>query len=300
MRFPAIRNRMRYANVVTTLALVFAMTGGAYAVTGKGGGPSGPSAVIAAKGGGAGGPSAPSAAIAATKKGKSKAKALRGPAGPRGPEGKQGPAGPQGPAGANGKDGANGSNGEKGVAGETGLQGNAGKSVVLGKINTGVATCKEQGGVSIEVEGNAASKQSVCNGEPGVIHPGTTLPKGASETGTWIAMEGEPEEVEAAISFPIPLSATAAEHTTPVYVPNTDTTLPAGCQGSAAEPEAEEGHLCLFQGPAHYQHGAEFGEVFFKPGVLEEGVGTTGTRFVIASQEGEHARFVGTWAVTAE
>ncbi len=293
MRFSAIRNQITYANIVVTLALVFAMTGGAFAVTGKGGAPS---TVIAAKGGG---PSAPSAVTAANKKGKSKAKALRGPAGPRGPEGKQGPVGLQGPAGANGKDGANGSSGEKGATGETGSQGNPGKSVVLGKVNTGIATCKEQGGVSVEVEGNAASKQSVCNGEPGVIHPGTTLPKGASETGTWIAIEGTPEEAEAAISFPIPLSATAAENTTPVYVPNTDTAPPAGCQGSAAEPEAQEGHLCLFQGPAFYQHGHEFGEAFFKPGVREGGVGTTGTRFLITSAEGAHARFVGTWAVTA-
>jgi hypothetical protein len=272
MRFSAIRNRMTYANVVATLALVFAMTGGAYA--------------------------AGRYLITSTKQ--LSPKVLKQLHGQAGAAGKEGAAGVPGKEGATGKEGANGSNGEKGATGATGLQGNAGKSVVLGKINTGIATCKEQGGVNVEVEGNAASKQSVCNGEPGVIHPGTTLPKGASETGTWIATEGEPEEVEAAISFPIPLSATAAEHTTPVYVPNTDTAPPAGCQGSAAEPEAEEGHLCLFQGPTHYQHGPEHGEVFFKPGALEEGVGTTGVRFVIAGQEGARSRFVGTWAVTAE
>lgn len=263
----AIRRRFTWANVAMTLALVFAMTGGAYA--------------------------AKRYLITSTKQISPKVlKQLQGKAGPMGP---QGPAGPQGAAGASGKDGTNGVQGEKGATGDSGPQG---KSVVLGKVNTGIATCKQQGGISVEVEGNAASKQTVCNGEPGVIHPGAVLPKGASETGAWIAMEARPEEIEAPISFPVPLSAAAAENTEPVYVPNNATTLPTGCKGTAAEPEAEEGFLCLFEGPAFYQHGISLDHSFFKPGAMANGVGTTGTRFVIGAEE-PHSRFVGTWAVTS-
>jgi hypothetical protein len=87
------------ALIVSAIALIFALIGGAYAATNSGGG------------------------------GKATASAKRGPRGPKGPPGPAGPAGaqgPQGPAGANGKDGTNGSNGAAGLQGPTGPTGKNG------------------------------------------------------------------------------------------------------------------------------------------------------------------------------
>jgi len=101
-----LRNRFGIPGVISVIALVFAMLGGAYAASDTGGSGS-----------------------------KASASAKKGPRGPRGPKGPAGPAGPQGPAGPAGKDGAQGPKGdtgaqgpkgEKGAKGDTGLQGSQG------------------------------------------------------------------------------------------------------------------------------------------------------------------------------
>lgn len=84
-----IRKRLTYANVVATLALVFAMSGGALAAS--------------------------KYLITSTKQISPKViKSLKGKAGPRG---KQGLAGPTGPAGKEGQAGKNGENGKEGPPG---------------------------------------------------------------------------------------------------------------------------------------------------------------------------------------
>jgi len=104
------RKHFNAGTVVAIVALVFAMTGGAFAVSSKGGS-QGPVASVAKK---------------------KKAKVLRGPRGPRGatgpvgPVGLTGPVGPVGPAGAAGKDGLNGKDGLQGPEGKDGPQGPAG------------------------------------------------------------------------------------------------------------------------------------------------------------------------------
>jgi Collagen triple helix repeat (20 copies) len=92
-----LRNRFGIPGVISVIALVFAMLGGAYAATDNGGG----KATASAKG----------------KPGP------RGKPGKPGPTGPAGPQGAQGPAGANGKDGINGSSGSKGATGATGATG---------------------------------------------------------------------------------------------------------------------------------------------------------------------------------
>jgi hypothetical protein len=110
--FSAIRRRMTPATVIATLALVFAMTGGAYA--------------------------AKKYLITSTKQiSPSVLKALKGasgkpgPAGPAGPAGAAGvgtpgPAGSQGPAGAGGAKGETGPEGKEGKEGKTGKEGKPG------------------------------------------------------------------------------------------------------------------------------------------------------------------------------
>lgn len=101
-----LRSRFNYSNVVATLALVFAMSGGAYAAS--------------------------KFLISSTKQIKpsvlAQLKGKAGPAGGVGVQGPAGPAGPQGPAGANGKDGSNGTNGKDGAPGLEGKEGKAGKN----------------------------------------------------------------------------------------------------------------------------------------------------------------------------
>jgi hypothetical protein len=101
--FSVIRRRVTPATAIATLALVFAMTGGAYA--------------------------AKKYLITSTKQiSPSVLKSLQGKAGAPGAAGTKGPTGPQGPAGANGGNGTSGEKGETGPAGQAGPTGAAGKA----------------------------------------------------------------------------------------------------------------------------------------------------------------------------
>jgi hypothetical protein len=81
--FAVFRSKFGIPGVISVMALVFAMIGGAYAASSDGGGE----------------------ATASAKKGK---QGKPGKRGPTGATGATGPAGPQGAAGAKGDDGANG------------------------------------------------------------------------------------------------------------------------------------------------------------------------------------------------
>lgn len=99
--FSTIRKRLTYANVAMTFALVFAMSGGAYA--------------------------AKRYLITSTKQISPKVlTALRGKSGQPGPQGQAGLAGPQGPAGTAGAPGAKGETGAAGAAGKDGAPGKDG------------------------------------------------------------------------------------------------------------------------------------------------------------------------------
>jgi Collagen triple helix repeat (20 copies) len=105
--FSLLRNRFGIPGVIAVIALVFAMLGGAYAATDKGG--SG-NATASAKG----------------KRGPRGKPGKTGPQGPAGPVGPAGPAGPAGAAGPKGNAGPQGSAGLKGPTGATGLTGTPG------------------------------------------------------------------------------------------------------------------------------------------------------------------------------
>ncbi len=107
--FSTLRTRFGIPGVISVIALVFAMFGGAYAASSSSGG-------------------GKATASAKAKKGP------RGPKGATGPAGPAGPVGPQGSAGSNGKDGSNGANGSNGATGPTGPQGVAGATGATGPI----------------------------------------------------------------------------------------------------------------------------------------------------------------------
>lgn len=108
--FSKVFRRFTYANIAATLAVVFAMSGGAYAA--------GHYLITSTK--------QISPKVLKTLKGASGQNGTagtQGPAGPAGPTGSAGPTGPQGPQGPKGENGAPGPKGEKGIQGEKGTTG---------------------------------------------------------------------------------------------------------------------------------------------------------------------------------
>src|SRR5450759_4018195 len=147
--FSRIRRRITYTNVAMTLALVFAMSGGAYAAS--------------------------KYLITSTKQISPKVlKALKG---------KTGTNGTNGINGVNGAAGAQGPQGAKGDTGGAGSPGANGNSVVSAEFSGAHAGCSEErGGSEFEVASSGV-KTYACNGSPWTA--GGTLPSGRSETGTW-------------------------------------------------------------------------------------------------------------------
>ena len=127
--FSILRNRLGVPGVISVIALVFAMFGGAYAASNPGGGKAN-----------------------ASKKAK---KGARGPRGPKGATGAVGPAGPPGPAGANGKDGSNGAPGPQGNPGPIGPPGIPGETGFTETLPSGETETGVWGGgpTSVNVEG---------------------------------------------------------------------------------------------------------------------------------------------------
>ncbi len=207
-----LRNRFGIPGVISVIALVFAMLGGAYAASGGGG------SLLAS-----------SSAKHKRHQSKKNAKAKRGPRGPRGAAGPAGPAGPIGPAGPAGAAGAKGDMGAEGKQGKTGSNG---KSVATTALAAGEGGC-EQGGTKLEVEGSGSS-EVVCNGSPWT--DGGTLPGGAQETGTWSYYQAPVESISA-VSVPITFSIPLASEVEAFYFTREEIEV-------SEEAEEELGHGC--------------------------------------------------------
>jgi hypothetical protein len=266
--FSTLRNRFGIPGVISVIALVFALVGGAFAANDLGG--SGKSVTASAK------------------------KAAKGPRGPRGPKGATGATGPAGAAGLQGPAGPQGPSGGDGKEGTS----------VTTSVEPKGANCKEGGtklvGTSITYVCNGAKGK---DGEPWTL--GGTLPSEATETGTWAytSLVIYPDEEGVAnptsgtayipISFAIPLAEELGEADVHV-APN-----PA-CTGSAANPTAAPGHLCVYQELKEELGGALFPLVIHKGASdsYEEGASTAGAFLRVEFEGGVST--AGTWAVTAE
>jgi hypothetical protein len=326
--FSRIRKRLTFANVAMTLALVFAMSGGAYAAgkylinSTKQINPKVLKALKGAKG----------------VKGEAGAKGETGPAGTNGKDGAPGAAGKDGLPGGNGKDGLPGSDGESVTAvefstnvgkcngtaeglggsefkvgatttlacnGKTGSQGIQGIQGIQGASVTNTPLAAENGSGHCEEGGaefkvGAGTPSYACAGSPWTA--GGTLPSGQSEKGAWgsfFARAGfDP------ISFTIPLK-TAPLEAVFVEESTTDSTILGHCKGTLAVPTAKPGYLCVYAGePSMNSATPPEPTVSFwtirVPGTNTNGAGTTGAVVVVAETgAGSPTDWTGTWAVTA-
>lgn len=169
--FSMMRRRcFSVTSLIATLALVFAMTGGAlaakkYLITSTG---QIKPAVLAK---------------------------LRGKIGPTGPQGPTGPSGPPGPKG---------DTGETGLQGLQGKEGKAGTSVTNTALPKGDSNC-EFGGAEFKV--GTGTSTFACNGNPAELP--ASLPQGKTLTGAWdVTIDAKvfgPEQGLTTISYPFPV-----------------------------------------------------------------------------------------------
>lgn len=210
-----------------------------------------------------------------------------------GKPGATGATGPQGPAGAAGAKGDKGEKGEKGDAGNPGAPGADGKSVEAVPIGTGLPACSGNGGTELEVEGSGEPAE-VCNGSPWTA--GGTLPSGATETGAWVLDAPTPStNAYVPISFPIQVKATSG-NVTAHYVTSTEQQSPppgSPCSGEASHPTAAEATLCIYEGAE--SEGATFSTVQ-TPTLSGAGAGVAGALLKF-KEVGAEPLMYGTWAV---
>jgi hypothetical protein len=277
--FSRIRRHVSYANVIVVIALVLAMTGGAYA--------------------------AKKYVITSTSQIKpSVLKSLQGKAGlagAAGSAGAPGAQGPQGPVGANGSNGTNGTNGTNGPAGATGPTGKPGTPGLPGSPGP-------TGPAGVTGAAGATGPEGVCSTASCV------LPSGATETGTWtlnaINLPESGVELTAAISFPIRLKEGSKEPEEHAFYFNKaetkeieegNTVGTSGCKiENKATPVAPKGELCVYTEEEHLEAMAFHTIRPATSSELSPQYGTVGA-FVFFKATGEPAsvRTRGTWAVTA-
>jgi hypothetical protein len=185
--------------------------------------------------------------------------------------------------------------------------------------------CKE-GGSEFKVD--SAKATYACNGEKGVIHPGETLPKGATETGAWFVEGVKKSELEAnegpialVASFPIELAAPLGEghvhyiNSAGLEVtgltfkggePEGEVTAPqTACPGSVEEPTAVAGNLCIYSNSE--DSGGSVTQLY---ATTESITPPSHSNFGTAGRTGAVVSFIttetgapntsGSWAVTAE
>jgi hypothetical protein len=271
-----IRKHLTPSTAIAFIALIFALTGGAFAASSHGGGASGTRATA-------------STTLATSAKAKPKTKAgPRGPAGPAGKNGAAGPAGPAGPTGPGGPQGPQGNastNGTNGTDGTDGTNGHEGKQGIQG------------------IQG--------VQGEPWTA--GGTLPAGKTETGTWGFSTAHVVDGLAPISFTIPLpekkgaaSKGEALEESQVHYLKFEETLTGKCEGTVEAPSAAPGNLCVYERESEGLNPNPAGTSIFVPGKNAnvgppgQGASVSGAMVYMLLEAGtEPAHAYGSWAVTA-
>ena len=258
-----IRRRATFVNIVAIGALLFAMSGGAYAAS--------------------------KYLITSTNQIKPGVLAkLHGASGPAGKQGATGPAGPAGPAGSAGQTGATGAKGSEGPRGPQGLEG---ESVTSVESHTkAIGPCTDGGSEFTSISG----KSYACNGAAA----NEVLPSKATERGPWalaisstkltgIGYLGVTE-----IRF-APALATKAKA---VHVLKPNETISGECEQAGENATAAPGVLCI------YTEGEIPESTFDLAGHsnFTTSAGAFGTSLVLYNPTAAEGIATGTWALTAE
>lgn len=275
--FQGFRRRLTYANVTATLALVFAMSGGAYAA--------GRYLITS--------PKQISPKVLNELKGRRGQTGAAGAAGAQGQQGAQGPAGPQGSTGEKGAAGSAGNEGAQGPVGPAGPQGPAGPagtSVKSRKLTGKEGEC-ENGGSEFKV--GTATATYACNGTSGSGGSGTLEP-GKTEVGSWAVTMSQLGENAAegytgfaAITFPVPLAK--GSEVDVHYLPE-GSSPSEECPGSVEQPTAAVGNFCAYGKLSGHP---PFFTALFEPSQ------ETGVVLWFLNEEHPGGADVGSWALTA-
>jgi hypothetical protein len=222
-------------------------------------------------------------------------------------KGKGGAAGPQGDAGAAGPAGLQGTKGDSGATGAAGPPGTNGKTVLSG-TPTPTAGIGVIGDFYIETDVSKIYGPKAASGANGGWGTGTelkgpqgdpwtpdnTLPENATLTGAWTVTLDAGGNSLSAISFEIPLADDLAGSNVHVFG---EAGFATSCSGSAAEPDAVSGHLCIY-GADPFGAGALAPKKVLKVTEFVDGANKSGA--LLLFEDAAKAGFPGTgaWAVT--
>lgn len=160
--------------------------------------------------------------------------------------GAPGAQGVAGPAGVKGDKGDPGAAGKEGAVGKEGSAGKEGDGVVLTAIPKATPPCSEQGGVEARLKSQGAGTgEKICNGKEGSPWTaGGTLPAGAVETGAWAytGTTANTNGIRVPISFAIPLK----EKLGPGSVHFAGSLEFFETCGNEVAPEPDPGQLCVY------------------------------------------------------
>lgn len=259
--FALVRKRISYANVAATLAVLFAMTGGALAAS---------KYIITST-------KQIKPSVLAQIKGKNGAPGKGGAPGVQGPQGPAGPAGAQGAKGDNGSNGSNGSNGTEGKAGKDGVTGSKGTTGA-----SGVTGPTGQTGFT-EVLPSGKTERGTWSASVRVV------PK---EEETWTPISF-PMRLEKSSPEAFFINATETEE----LDEGIKTEGKGGCAGTLEIPTAPKGKLCVYTEEEDLSE-AELVNVI---GRAELGAGyqPSGAFIDFRVKEGGTVKTRGNWAVTA-
>jgi Collagen triple helix repeat (20 copies) len=278
-----IRHRITPANAIATVAVFFALGGGAYAA-------------VRLPANSVGTPQIKNRAVTPAKLSAAARRTLvgsPGPTGPSGPVGSIGARGPEGLAGAKGEPGmrgetgmpgSNGTAGPRGLDGEPGSKGERGEQGEKGE--RGEPGQKGERGEPGQKGERGEPGQKGERGEPGPLLE--VLPSGKTLRGTF-ELRGTAQYLTDSITFQFPLAAAAT-----AYFPASSNVTE--CPGSVAEPKARPGAFCVY--PYTELHVAQ--HIVFDPSNPVNGrTGKFGAILNIQNSGSEEAFAYGSWAVTA-
>jgi hypothetical protein len=278
--FKRFKRHLSPSTAIAIVALVFAMTGGAYAAKKY--------VITSAK------QIKPS--VVAQLKGKAGEKGANGPVGTAGVAGVGGVQGPAGVAGAPGEKGKDGEKGEKGEAGKDGKVGREGKegspwtaggTLPVGATETGTwgfQGTPENTYRCVAVGGTGNWEEKECHSQAAV--------QGAGNFEREKIFQGRaPTFIP--ISFAIPLGAPIEAKNVQVFEGET---APTGCKLISGLLEADSGHLCIRVIGTGIASVTAAELTPFNLEELEPGSGRTGADMYVESTEGLAG--AGTWAVT--